>query len=104
LVGRPVYSRKLAEWHFWLTLVGLSIFMVSLWLGGLVLGQQWLTGGIPFIESVRAMSPYFGWRLVGGILIGIGQLVFAYNVWRTVARGIPVQEAWAPMSARVSSQ
>jgi cbb3-type cytochrome oxidase subunit 1 len=103
LVGRPVYSRKLAEWHFWLTLVGLSIFMVSLWLGGLIQGQQWLTGGIPFIESVRAMTPYFGWRLVGGLLIGIGQLIFAYNVWRTVAR-IPVQEAWAPLSARVSPQ
>jgi cytochrome c oxidase cbb3-type subunit 1 len=104
LVGRPVYSRKLAEWHFWLTLVGLSIFMVSLWLGGLIQGQQWLTGGIPFIESVRAMPPYFGWRLVGGLLIGVGQLVFAYNVWRTVARQIPVQEAWAPLSARVSPQ
>jgi cbb3-type cytochrome c oxidase subunit I len=104
LVGRPIYSRKLAEWHFWLTLVGLSIFMVSLWLGGLIQGQQWLTGGIPFIESVRAMTPYFAWRLVGGVLIGIGQLVFAYNVWRTAARQIPVQEAWAPLSARVSPQ
>ena len=103
LIGRPLYSRKLVEWHFWLTLVGLTIFMVSLWLGGLIQGQQWLTGGIPFIESVRAMSPFFAWRLLGGLLIGLGQLIFAYNVWRTVRGTIPVPEAWAPVGARVSS-
>jgi cytochrome c oxidase cbb3-type subunit 1 len=103
LVGRPLYSRKLVEWHFWLTLVGLTVFMVSLWLGGLIQGQHWLTGGTPFIESVRAMSPYFAWRLVGGLLIGLGQLFFAYNVWRTVRGRIPVPEAWAPIGARVSS-
>lgn len=102
LVGRPLYSRKLAEWHFWLTLVGLTIFMVSLWLGGLIQGQQWLTGGVPFIQTVRAMSPYFAGRLLGGLLIGLGQLCFAYNVWRTVRGRIPVP-AWAPVGARVSS-
>ena len=101
LVGRPIYSRRLAEWHFWLTLVGLTIFMTSLWLAGLVQGQYWLTGGIPFIESVRAMYPYFAVRLVAGIIIGIGQLLFAYNVWQTVVQRVPEREAWAPVAARV---
>lgn len=104
LVGQRLYSRKLAEWHFWLTLVGLTIFMVSLWLGGMVQGRQWLSGGIPFIESVRAMSPYFAWRLLGGILIGAGQLLFAFNVWQTSAQRIPAPEAWTPREARVSPQ
>ncbi|MFQ5612966.1 MAG: cbb3-type cytochrome c oxidase subunit I [Anaerolineae bacterium] len=104
LVGRPLYSRKLAEWHFWLTLVGLTVFMTSLWLAGMVQGQHWMTGGIPFLETMRAMVPYFFFRLIGGLMIGAGQLAFAYNVWRTAAQRVPVREAWAPLGARVSSQ
>lgn len=101
LVGRPIYSRKLVEWHFWLTLVGLTMFMTSLWLGGLVQGQQWLAGGIPFIETVQAMVPYFAVRWLGGLLMVTGQFVFAYNVWQTVAQRVPTQDAWAPVGARV---
>ncbi|MFQ5343482.1 MAG: cbb3-type cytochrome c oxidase subunit I [Anaerolineae bacterium] len=104
LVGRPIYSRRLAEWHFWLTLVGLTAFMTSLWLAGVVQGQQWMTGGIPFIESVRAMHPYFAVRLVAGLTMGVGQLIFAYNVWQTAVQRVPVHEAWAPIGARVSLQ
>ncbi len=92
LVGRRVYSRKLAEWHFWLTLVGLTILMTSLWLAGLLQGQHWLAGGIPFMETSRAMVPYFAWRLIGGLLIWVGLLLFAYNVWQTTVRGEPVQK------------
>lgn len=103
LMGRPLYSRKLAEWHFWLTVVGLTLFMTSLWLAGLVQGQHWLTGGVPFIETVRAMPPYFAVRLVGGLLMGAGQLAFAYNVWQTVAQRAPAREAWAPAGARIPS-
>ena len=102
LVGRPIYNRTLAEWHFWLTLVGLTIFMTSLWFAGMVQGQHWLTGEIPFLETMRAMHPYFAFRLIGGLLIGAGQLVFAYNMWQTVTQRIPVEEAWAPPGARVS--
>lgn len=102
LAGRRLYSRALAEWHFWLTLVGLTIFMTSLWLAGLIQGQYWLAGGSPFIESVKAMSPYFAWRLSGGVIIGLGQLLFAYNVWQTVTRRLSIKEAWAPLEARVS--
>jgi cbb3-type cytochrome c oxidase subunit I len=104
LVGRRLYSRTLAEWHFWLTLVGLTIFMTSLWLGGMIQGQHWLAGDIPFLETAQAMYPYFIWRLIGGLLIGAGQLIFAFNVWQTVTQRVPVQEAWAPMGARVSAQ
>ena len=103
LAGRPLYSRALAEWHFWLTVTGLTIFMTSLWLAGLIQGQHWLAGGIPFLQTVQAMAPFFGWRLAGGVLIGAGQLLLAWNVWQTAGERIPVQKAWAPIGARVSA-
>lgn len=103
LVGRRIYSRRLAEWHFWLTVVGLTLFMVSLWLAGLIQGQHWMLGGIRFIETVRAMQPYFVVRLLAGFVIGAGQVVFAYNIWQTAVRPVPEREAWAPAGARVPS-
>jgi cbb3-type cytochrome oxidase subunit 1 len=67
-----------------LTVVGLLIFMLTLFAAGLVQGQNWMTGGIPFLETVRAMNPYFFARLIGGALMVLGQLVFAYNIYRSV--------------------
>jgi cytochrome c oxidase cbb3-type subunit I len=83
LVRRPIYSRSLVEWHFWLTAVGISIYMVSMWAAGVVQGLSWLQGGIPFIETVRAMFPYFVARMIGGVMVVAGQVLLAYNIWQT---------------------
>jgi cbb3-type cytochrome c oxidase subunit I len=92
LVRRPMYSRKLMEWHYWLTTAGMSIFMVALWIAGLIQGQNWLTNSVPFIETVRSMAPYFALRLMGGLMAGTGVVCFAYNVWQTAR-----QPATAPV-------
>jgi len=92
LVRRPMYSRALMEWHYWLTTGGMTVFMVALWAAGLIQGQNWLTYSIPFIETVRSMHPYFVLRLLGGLAAGAGILCFAYNVWQT-ARVPAVQPA-----------
>ena len=84
MLGRPFASRKLLEWHYWLTLVGLVVFMTSLWIAGLIQGQNWSTGGIPFIETVRSLQPFFFIRLLAGAAMVLGQLIFAYNLIRTV--------------------
>lgn len=104
LVGRPIYSRRLAEWHFWLTLGGLTLFMTTLWLAGMLQGQHWLAGGIPFLDTVRALNPFFAVRLVAAFVMVTGQLVFGYNVWLTVRERVPVHDAWAPLMARVVSR
>lgn len=101
LVRRPIYSRGLVEWHFWLTAVGISIYMVSMWAAGVVQGLLWLQAGIPFIDSVRAMSPYFMARLIGGVMVVAGQGVLAYNIWQTarVRAGQRVPAGLAPQEA-----
>jgi cbb3-type cytochrome c oxidase subunit I len=99
LVRRPLYSRRLMEWHYWLTTVGMTIFMVSLWIAGLIQGQNWLTFSVPFIETVRSMVPYFAFRLLGGLMAGAGVLCFVYNLWQTV-RQPAVEAATAPAAAR----
>jgi cbb3-type cytochrome oxidase subunit 1 len=84
MVRRPMYSKKLMEWHYWLTTGGMTVFMVTLWIAGLIQAQNWLTNSIPFIETVRSLQPYFAVRFFAGLTAGIGILCFAYNVWQTV--------------------
>ncbi len=95
LVGQSLYSRALMEWHYWLTTVGMVVFMVFLWVAGLIQGQQWMSNSIPFIETARVMKPFFGLRLFGGLLAGAGILCFAYNLWRTAAGLAPARRGHA---------
>lgn len=102
LVKRPIYSRTLVEWHFWLTFVGISIYMVSMWIAGVVQGLQWLQGGIPFMETVKAMHPYFVARMLGGAMVVAGQVLLAYNVWQTARGAVHARQqvtALAPQEA-----
>jgi len=66
--------------HFWMAFVGLFAYMISLMIGGTLRGMSWIDGE-PFIKSVILMQPYWVWRAVGGSLMFISHLVFAYNFY-----------------------
>jgi cytochrome c oxidase cbb3-type subunit 1 len=67
--------------HFWMALVGSFIYVIALSVGGTFQGLDWVRG-LPFIQSVVDMQPYYVWRGVGGMLMFVSHLVFAWNVWR----------------------
>lgn len=73
-------SRFLVGTHFWLALIGLGVYSIPLMIGGTMQGLSWIAGA-PFIESVITMMPFWIWRAVGGSLMFISHVVFAYNVW-----------------------
>ncbi len=97
---KKIFSYALAEAHFWLTLMGLIIFMMSLWVAGLIQGENWMVG-TPFIETVRSMNLYFFFRLAGGAMMVVGQCIFAYNIYRTVTSLVveAVHPVFAPQPA-----
>jgi len=66
--------------HFWFALVGLALYSTALMIGGTIQGLEWLAGSA-FIQSVINMAPYWLWRAVGGTLMVLSHLVFAYNLW-----------------------
>jgi cytochrome c oxidase cbb3-type subunit 1 len=67
--------------HFWLALIGLTIYATSMMVGGTLRGLSWMQSA-PFIDSVSLMAPYWTARALGGGLMFASHLVFAYNVWR----------------------
>ena len=71
--------------HFWLALIGLMFYTVPLMYGSTLKGILWMEGK-PFIEGVVMMAPYWVWRAVGGSLMWLSHLFFAYNFYRMVVR------------------
>lgn len=67
--------------HFWIALIGLMFYSVPLMIGGTLRGISWMEGK-PFLESVILMAPHWLWRAIGGSLMWLSHLVFAYNLYR----------------------
>ena len=69
--------------HFWLALIGLLFYAIPLMIGGTLKGQMWMEGK-PFIDSVILMADYWLWRAIGGSMMWLSHLVFAYNVYSMI--------------------
>lgn len=66
--------------HFWLAFIGLFAYMMSMMAGGSYKGLSWIDGN-PFLESVILMRSYWIWRAIGGSLMFLSHLIFAYNLY-----------------------
>ena len=88
---RPLYSESIAEWSFWLSLIGIMIYVISMTISGPYQGALWSDPNITFIDSVRAMTPFWHARAGGGILMLSGMVLMAFNVYKT-ATSKPVDE------------
>ncbi|MBN9248333.1 MAG: cytochrome-c oxidase, cbb3-type subunit I [Hyphomicrobium sp.] len=91
-----LYSMKLVEWHFWLAMIGIVLYISSMWVAGITQGLMWRAYDrlgflkYSFIETVEAMHWPYVIRAAGGALFLLGGLIMAYNVWRTIRGDQPV--------------
>jgi cytochrome c oxidase cbb3-type subunit I len=69
--------------HFWLAFLGLMFYSIPLMIGGTLKGLMWMDGK-PFIESVVMMAPYWLWRAIGGSMMWLSHLFFAYNFYKMI--------------------
>lgn len=80
--------------HFWLALIGLLFYTIPLMYGSTLKGMMWMQGK-PFIDSVVFMAPYWLWRAIGGSLMWLSHLFFAYNLYKmfTGSTTVDIREA-----------
>jgi cytochrome c oxidase cbb3-type subunit 1 len=76
-------SHLLVGAHFWMAFVGLLLYSVPLMIGGTLKGLMWMDGK-PFMETVTLMAPYWLWRAIGGTMMWISHLLFAYNFYQMI--------------------
>jgi cbb3-type cytochrome c oxidase subunit I len=84
--GRELYSKRLAQWHYWLTLGGFSLMASVLVLQGLMQGTM-LEQGADFVNSMVAMKPYWFTRTIAGVTMDIGAILGMWNFLKTVIQG-----------------
>jgi cytochrome c oxidase cbb3-type subunit 1 len=88
--------------HFWLAVVGSFIYVIAMSIGGTIQGLDWIHGK-PFIQSVVDIGPFYVWRGVGGILMFLSHVVFAWNVWRmTVGPSATPLAATSPVTTEAA--
>lgn len=106
---KGLYSLKLVSWHFWVSTLGIVLYICAMWVSGILQGLMWRAytalGFLEysFIETVAAMHPFYVIRAMGGALFLIGALIMAFNLWMTVrsesAAEMPrTDEAPAPLA------
>jgi cytochrome c oxidase cbb3-type subunit 1 len=94
-----MYSTRLIDIHFWVSTIGVVLYAVALWVAGITQGLMWRavnadgTLTYSFVESLKATYPYYGIRLIGGLLFFSGMFIMAYNVWKTIGGKKPAAVA-----------
>jgi cytochrome c oxidase cbb3-type subunit 1 len=103
---RALYSQRLVEWHFWISTLGILLYITSMWVAGILQGLMWRAYDnlgfleYSFVETVEAMHPFYLIRALGGVLFLLGALIMAYNLWRTVRGDVRVESGAAqPVAA-----
>ncbi|MDE1569686.1 cytochrome-c oxidase, cbb3-type subunit I [Aquabacter sp. P-9] len=87
---REMYSVKAINWHFWVSTLGIVLYICSMWVAGILQGLMWRAytalGFLEysFIETVEAMHPLYVIRALGGILFLAGAVIMAWNVIMTI--------------------
>ncbi len=76
------YSRALCEWHFWLSISGITVMFIDLTLAGVFQGYYWASLQ-PWEASIDGSYPFWVTRLFAGLVIIAGQVVFVVNIWKT---------------------
>ncbi len=83
LTGRPLFSRFLADFQYWIVLIGMVGFTIVLTIAGLIQGNAWLNG-----ETVYRVLPeihvYYVVRAGLGLMIFGSAVLGFYNIVRSV--------------------
>lgn len=105
MVKKPLWSSKLADWHFALNLWGSLLFLFSLWVGGFLQGLMWANWAdgssyaefyhnvtyLSFLQTIDYMKVWWIMRAIGGVVILFANILFAINLYNTVV--LPVRDS-----------
>ncbi len=90
-----LYSKTLANAHFWIGFVGILLYISALWIAGI--GQslalnETANGYVvkQFVETLDNIQSMLFMRSIGGALYLVGFLLLAYNIFMTCRKGTAV--------------
>lgn len=104
-----LYSKKLANVHFWIGTLGIVFYAVPMYWSGItqsLMWKQFTPEGIlqypNFLETVTNLIPLYAIRSVGGTLYFVGVIIGVYNLVKTIKLGTLEADEPAQAPARIS--
>jgi cytochrome c oxidase cbb3-type subunit I/II len=89
-----LYSRKLAEYHFWIGFLGILVWVLPMYFAGVtqsLMWKQFAPEGMlqypNFLETVLQIVPMYIIRAIGGSLFLFGAIMMVYNLVKTAKQG-----------------
>jgi cytochrome c oxidase cbb3-type subunit I/II len=86
-----LYSKRLANIHFWLGTIGILLYIISMYTSGITQGLMWrelnAQGSLAypdFVQTVVRIVPLYMIRGFGGMVYLAGFCVMIYNVMKTI--------------------
>jgi cytochrome c oxidase cbb3-type subunit I/II len=89
----PLYSKKIANLHFWLGTLGILFWAIPMYWAGFTQSSMWKqfteAGQLKytFLETVTYMKPFYAMRSLGGTMYLIGVVFMIWNLYKTVKAG-----------------
>ncbi|WP_299012600.1 cytochrome-c oxidase, cbb3-type subunit I [uncultured Polaribacter sp.] len=106
LFKTTLYSKALANVHFWIGTLGIILYALPMYVAGFVQASMWKQfnpdGSLAygnFLETVNEIIPMYWMRAIGGSMYIVGAIVMLYNVVRTVKAGSAVTDELAEAAA-----
>jgi len=109
LYNTKLWSIKLANYHFWIALLGMMFYAIPMYWSGITQGLMWkqfTKDGFMqypnFLETLIQLMPMYHMRALGGVLYILGAFLLAFNLWKTAQSGVfqPEQEAQAAIDEK----
>lgn len=110
LYKTKLYSKKLANYHFWIGLIGMVFYVLPIYWAGITQGLMWKQfdedGFLQypiFLETLVEILPMYHMRALGGTLYIVGVLIMIYNIVKTCKQGSfePETQAAAPALEKI---
>jgi cytochrome c oxidase cbb3-type subunit I/II len=102
-----LFSKKLANIHFWLGTLGILFYAIPLYWGAVTQALMWKEFTVDgflkypnFLETITQILPMYHARVLGGSLYVTGVIILIYNIFKTIKAGKFIREEAAEAPAR----
>jgi cytochrome c oxidase cbb3-type subunit I/II len=94
-----LHSEAAANLHFWIAIIAIALYTVSMWIAGIMQGMMQLQfddkGYLVYSDWLRIVQenrPYYWLRVVAGVLYLVGGIIAVWNVVVTIRRAKPLED------------
>lgn len=98
ITKKPLWSEKLANWHFTLSFLGSMLMLTALSIGGYLQGIEWANWGngnsyaefynnlsqVTFVQTIAHLLPWWILRAISGLIILAATALFILNMFNTI--------------------